>query len=276
MKVTIVGVGGLGTALASGLLAADPNGAARGVALTLCARRPETAARFIGRARVEPDARQAVAGADIVVLAVKPGATPALLADVAAAAAADAVVVSCAAGISLSTLAAAAAGAFALARAMPNIGAQKGASTTALCLGQRSVVARDLPRLQRVFASVGDVRVVENEQWMHAITAIGASGPAFLWLAVEALVDAGVEAGLPRTEALAWARGALTAAASRLDVDVEPQVLRAAVTSPAGTTAAGLARLEDRAVRAAFLEAARAAASRSRDLDIHRGPATTS
>jgi pyrroline-5-carboxylate reductase len=263
MKVTIVGIGGLGGALAAGLLARPTS--AESVALTLCARRPETAARFADRASVVVDPRVAVDGADVVVLAVKPRATAPLLAEVAAAVAPDALVVSCAAGTTLATLTATA-GAIALARAMPNIGAQAGASTTAVCLGARCDRARDLARLQRVFAPVGEVRAVDDEAWLHSITAIGASGPAFLLLAVEALVDAGVEAGLPRAEALAWARGALVAAAARLDPALEPQALRATITSPAGTTAAGLARLEERAVRGAFLDAARAAAARSRDL----------
>jgi pyrroline-5-carboxylate reductase len=149
---------------------------------------------------------------------------------------------------------------------MPNIGALKATSTTALCLGAGCVAARDLPRLRRVFQSVGVVRDVVDENALHAITAVGASGPAFVLVAVEALVDAGVEAGLPRVEALAWARGALTAAAARLDDGIEPQAIRALVTSPAGTTAAGLAKLEEHGVRAAFLAAGRAAVARSREL----------
>ncbi|MBM4282944.1 MAG: pyrroline-5-carboxylate reductase [Deltaproteobacteria bacterium] len=264
MKVTIVGIGGLGGALAEGLLAMPDT--AEPVALTLCARRPETAARFADRSRVMGDPRAAVAGADVVVLAVKPRATAPLLAELASALAPEALVVSCAAGTTLASLASASPGAFALARAMPNIGAQARSSTTALCLGARCSAGRDLPRVQRIFAAVGEVRVVDDETWLHPITAIGASGPAFMLLAVEALVDAGVEAGLPRAEALAWARGALVAAAARLDPALEPQALRATVTSPAGTTAAGLARLEERAVRGAFLDAARAAAARSREL----------
>jgi pyrroline-5-carboxylate reductase len=266
MRVTVIGVGGLGTALATGLLQGPPVDDGDPIAVTLCARRAETVAPFAGRARIEGDARSAVVAADVVVLAVKPRATTSLLAEIATAVAPDAAVVSCAAGVALEPLAACAPGAFALARAMPNVGALKGASTTALCLGPRCVEGRDRPRLRRVFQSVGEVHDVLEEQALHAVTAVGASAPAFLLLAVEALVDGGVEAGLPRAEALVWARGALLAAAARLEAGTEPQTVRAAVTSPAGTTAAGLARLEERAVRGAFLESVRAAVSRSRGM----------
>jgi pyrroline-5-carboxylate reductase len=258
MKITIIGVGGLGSALAAGLLASGD----ADIDLTLCARREGMLDPFRGRARLLVDARAAVVDADVVVLAVKPKGTPELLGHIAPAVSREAVVVSCAAGVTLQRLA----GHGAIARAMPSIGAQKRASTTAICLGPGCSGARDLPRLRRIFEAVGTVREVADESWLHVITAVGASGPAFLLLACEALVDAGVEQGLPRHEALAWARGALTAAAARLEEDVEPLALRALVTSPGGTTAAGLARLEERAVRAAMQAAVRAAADRSREL----------
>jgi pyrroline-5-carboxylate reductase len=265
MKVTIIGIGGLGSAIAAGLVGAVAAVDAAGdeaIALTLCGRREASIAPFAERARTTTDARRAVADADVVVLAVKPAHTPALLADVSSALAADAVVVSCAAGVPLSRLL----GHAAVARAMPNIGALRAASTTALCLGTGCVVERDLPRLRRVFQAVGSVREVADEKALHAITAVGASGPAFVLLAIEALADGGVEAGLPRAEAVAWARGALLAAAARLDDGTEPQAIRALVTSPAGTTAAGLGQLEEHGARAAYLAAVRAAVARSREL----------
>lgn len=287
MKVTIIGVGGLGGALARGLLASSSvrGGGGGGdvddpVALTLCARRPGSLDAFAPatsatsattnaptpatakQARLTFDPREAVAGADVVVLAVKPKGTPELLAHVTPALAEGAVVVSCAAGVPLARLV----GPPAVARAMPNIGAQVGASTTALCFGAGCLLARDRPRLVQVFSAVGAVREVVDEGWLHVVTAVGASGPAFLLLACEALADGAVAQGLPRAEALAWARAALVAAAARLDDGVEPQLVRAQVTSPAGTTAAGVAALEGRAVRAGFLEAVAAAVARSREL----------
>ena len=260
MQVTIIGVGGLGSALAAGLLESGP-----GITLTLCARKPGSLEAFAGKARLLYEPREAVRDADVVVLAVKPKGTPELLAHLAPGLTKDAVVVSCAAGVTLSRLV----GHAAVARAMPNIGAQQRASTTALCFGLGCLLARDRPRLTQVFAAVGAVREIVDEGQLHVVTAVGASGPAFVLLACEALADAAVEQGLPRAEALAWARAAVVAAAARLGNDgdnIEPQAVRALVTSPAGTTAAGLAALEDRAVRAAFFDAVRAAVQRSREL----------
>ncbi len=261
MKVTIIGVGGLGSSLARGLVLSD-HGRHSDIELTLCARRPGSLDAFAGKARLAFDTQAAVEGADVVVLAVKPKGTPELLAHLNGFIDANAVVVSCAAGVPLSRLQ----GHPAVARALPNVGAQERASTTALCFGAGCLPARDRPRLHEVFSAVGVVREVADEGSLHVVTAVGASGPAFLLLACEALADAGVEAGLPRVEALAWARAALTAAAARLDDGAEPQAVRATITSPAGTTAAGLRALEDRAVRAAYADAVRAAVARSKEL----------
>jgi pyrroline-5-carboxylate reductase len=258
MKITIIGVGGLGTALARGLIDSGDDD----LELTLCARRAGSLDSFANQCHLAFDARTAVAGADVVVLAVKPRGTPELLAHVAPALDGDAVVVSCAAGVTLARLV----GHPAVARAMPNVGAQERASTTALYLGPDCLPTRDRPRLHQVFAAVGDVREVADEGWFHAVTAVGASGPAFLLLACEAMADAAVEVGLPRDDALAWARAAVVAAAARFQPGLEPQQIRATITSPGGTTAAGLSALESGAVRAAFADAVRAAVARSREL----------
>jgi pyrroline-5-carboxylate reductase len=259
MKVTILGVGGLGSALAKGLSAARDGSTP--VSLTLCDRHPAKVAPFAAAARLVDDPATAVAEADVVLLAVKPKGTAGLAASLLPAMRPDALLVSCAAGIPLA--------AFdeerAVARAMPSIGAAKGASTTAVLLGPGCDRPRDLARLQAVFSAAGSVREVPDEVWLHAVTAVAASGPAFLLLAVEALADGAVEAGLPRADAVAYAASALRAAAARLDDGVEPQSVRALVTSPAGTTAAGLAVLERGAVRGVFLDAVRAAVARSRE-----------
>lgn len=262
LHVTIVGVGGLGSAIASGLVGVA------GVDVTLCARRPESIAAFAGQARLVAEIAEAVAGADVVVVTVKPKDISAVLQAASSHLAPGALVVSCAAGVPLAKLASALSSSPSpsVARAMPNIGARVKASTTAVVLGASSDVSRDDARLQRVFGAVGTVKRISDEQQLHAITAVAASAPAWLLLAVEALVDGAVEQGIARTDALTWARGALIAAAARLDDGVEPLTLRAQVTSPAGTTAAGLAVLEEAGVRSAVQRAVAAAADRSRAL----------
>lgn len=263
LRVTIIGVGGLGSAIAGGLIDAVD------VELTLCARRVETVAAFADRARIVAAPSSAVAGADVVVIAVKPKDVVAVLQQLAPALPTDALVVSCAAGVALEKLASAlttASTTVGLARAMPNIGARVKASTTAVVLGATTSAPRDHERLRQVFGAVGAVKAIVDEQQLHAITAVAASAPAWLLLAVEALVDGAVEQGIARADALVWARGALLAAAARLDDGVEPLTVRAQVTSPAGTTAAGLAVLEEAGLRSAVQRAVAAASSRSRTL----------
>lgn len=261
MKLAIIGVGGLGGAIANGIIAAG------GVELVVCGRRQSSVDAFAGRAHLERDARAAVVGADVVLLAVKPGGTAELLRHVADAVAQDALVVSCAAGVSLHKIAAGLVNtAFGLARAMPNIGAQRRASTTGYTLGSSCVPERDRPRIEQVFGAVGSTRELADEALLHAVTAVASSGPAFLLLAVEALTDAGVEQGLSRADALACARGALVAAAACLDPELEAMTVRAHVTSPGGTTAAGLSILEQGAVRGTFQRAVAAAVERSRGI----------
>jgi pyrroline-5-carboxylate reductase len=257
MKVAIVGVDGLGGALARGL-------SRSGIELALCDRHPEKLAAVDVRFATNADATTTVAGADVVLLCVKPKATVALASSLAPALLADALVVSCAAGVSTGALAAALPS-HAVARAMPNVGAAAGASATGVFLGPRCDGARDRARLRTVFDAVGSTHEVLDEELLHAITAVGGSGPAFVLVVIEALIDAGIEQGLARADALAFASGALRAAAARVADGTEPAEVRAQITSPGGTTAAGLARLEERAVRAAFLDAVRSATARSRE-----------
>ncbi|HEY4220199.1 MAG TPA: pyrroline-5-carboxylate reductase dimerization domain-containing protein [Myxococcota bacterium] len=251
----MLGLGGLGGAIARGLAAAGSD-----IELAVCDRHPEKRAGFV---RAFADASEAVAGADAVVLAVKPKHIAGLAHAIEPNVGADALLISCAAGIAAQAIGRPGR---AVARVMPSIGAAVGASVTAAFYGEHCVPERDRPRLLLVFGRLGEVREVPDENWLHAAAALTASAPAWLLLCVEALVDGGVEAGLPRADALAFARGALAAGAARLVDGVEPVSLRGAVTSPGGTTAAGIAALESRGVRAGFLDAVRAAVARSRAL----------
>jgi len=150
-------------------------------------------------------------------------------------------------------------------RAMPNMPALVGAGMSAIS-GGSNAGAVDLDWAERVLGAVGAVVRVPERQ-LDAVTALSGSGPAYVFLVVEALVEAGVLAGLPRelsaTLTLETVRGA---AALLAETGEPPESLRADVTSPGGTTAAGLRALEARGVRSAFLEAVLAAAERARAL----------
>src|SRR5690606_32650912 len=120
---------------------------------------------------------------------------------------------------------------------------------------------------EALFAAVGVVVRVDREELMHAVTGLAGSGPAFVAVVAEALEDAGVAAGLPRSAARQLARQTLAGTAAQLaGEDLAPAALKDRVTSPAGTTIAGLAAAEDAGLRAAVMAAVAAAARRSREL----------
>jgi pyrroline-5-carboxylate reductase len=153
----------------------------------------------------------------------------------------------------------------AVVRAMPNMAALVGASATAVS-GGRGATASDIDWAKGVLGSVGTV-VEVAEHLMDAVTGVSGSGPAYLMLVAEALTEGGVLMGLPRLVARQLVSQTLLGAGRLLAATGQfPEEVRAAVTSPGGTTAAGLRRLEGGATRSAFIEAVAAATERSRAL----------
>jgi pyrroline-5-carboxylate reductase len=148
---------------------------------------------------------------------------------------------------------------------MPNTPALVGAGAAAVAAGH-AAQETDVAWAEQVLGAVGTV-VRVDEPLLDAVTGLSGSGPAYVFLVVEALIEAGVLAGLPRPVSRALATQTLLGAARLLDESGEgPEALRAAVTSPGGTTASGLRALETAGVRAAFLDAVMAATDRSREL----------
>jgi pyrroline-5-carboxylate reductase len=198
------------------------------------------------------------------VLAVKPGDVEGACGALAAAGE-PAPVLSIAAGVTIARLEAALAPGTPVVRAMPNTPALVGAGAAAVAAGTNAGEA-ELAWAEQVLGAVGLVERVD-ESLLDAVTGLSGSGPAYVFLVAEALVEAGVLAGLPRPVSSALATQTLLGAARLLDESPEgPEALRAAVTSPGGTTAAGLRALESAGVRAAFLDAVMAATERSREL----------
>ncbi|HUZ21786.1 MAG TPA: pyrroline-5-carboxylate reductase [Acidimicrobiales bacterium] len=153
----------------------------------------------------------------------------------------------------------------AVIRAMPNTPALVGMSASAIA-GGTATTEEDVSWAESVLSSIGVV-VRLPERLLDSATGLSGSGPAYVFLVAEALVEAGVLQGLDREVSKVLANQTILGAARMLAESGESaEVLRAAVTSPGGTTAAGLRELEARAVRAAFLEAVDAAARRSREL----------
>jgi len=257
LDLVIVGGGNMGAALLGGLLAAGREPSTLGVSEALGPRRDHLAEEFPG---VTVDAGVPACGAAVV--AVKPGDVPAATA--AAVAAGARRVLSIAAGVPIAALQAAAGPDTAVVRAMPNTPALVGQGVSAIA-GGATATADDLDWAAGVLGAVGTVERV-SEAHLDAVTALTGSGPAYLFLVAEALVDAAVLAGLPRDLATRMTTQLFLGSSALLAERGDAAALRAMVTSPGGTTAAGLQALEQRAVRSAFAEAVAAAAARSTQL----------
>ncbi len=255
----VIGGGRMGEALVGGLLKAGGR-------------------RLDGIRVVEPDAtradmlRAAFPGVDVVaepaaaedsVIAVKPADVPAVCR--ALATSGPSRVLSIAAGVTLAALEADLAPGSRVVRAMPNTPALVGAGAAAIAPGT-AATDDDLAWAEELLGAVGTV-VRVKEPLLDAVTGLSGSGPAYVFLVAEALIEAGVLAGLPRDVSQTLSIQTLLGAATLLaDGPDGPEALRAAVTSPGGTTAAGLQVLEQRGLRAAFLDAVAAATERSREL----------
>ena len=254
----------MGEALVAGLLASHW-GSPEDIAVVekVAARRRELQARFEGVA-VSPEPGPS-AGA---VVAVKPEDVEGACRAVAGAGTTQ--VLSIAAGVPIASLEAWLGPDVRVVRAMPNTPALVGAGAAAVAPGT-TATEEDLGWAENLLSAVGTV-VRVPEHLLDAVTGLSGSGPAYLFLVVEALVDAGVLAGLPRPTSTALVVQTLLGSARLLaETGQGAEALRAAVTSPGGTTAAGLQALEDRAVRAAFSAAVQAAAERSRQLGRRSG-----
>ena len=265
IRLTVVGGGRMGEALVAGLLGAGWAPAAEmAVVEKVAGRRQELEERFAGlTVSAQPVA------ADGAVLAVKPDDVEAACRALAATGTPRAL--SIAAGVALPSLERWLGPGVRVVRAMPNTPALVGAGASAVAAGS-TATDDDLAWAEGLLSAVGTV-VRVPEHLLDAVTGLSGSGPAYVFLVAEALVEGGVLAGLPRPTASALAVQTLLGSARLLAESGQgPEALRAAVTSPGGTTAAGLRALEERAVRAAFLEAVQAATERSRQLGRGPGP----
>ncbi len=257
-ELAIVGGGNMGAALLGGLLDSGAMPVAQvAVVEVIAARRAELVERFEGVAVVAtmPSSRSAV-------LAVKPADTP--VAATAATAAGAQRLLSIAAGVRLATIEAAAGPGVSVIRAMPNTPALVGLGASAIAAGAAATDA-DVSWARHILEAVGSVDVVD-EGALDAFTGVAGSGPAYVFLLAEALVDAAVDEGIERPMAERVVRQLLLGSATLLDRDGDPTRLRENVTSPGGTTAAGIAALEAHGVRAAVAAAVSAATVRSREL----------
>jgi pyrroline-5-carboxylate reductase len=207
---------------------------------------------------------EAAAGADVVVLAVKPHFVATVLSEVSATLEPGQLLVSIAAGVTLAQLEALAPQ-NPVVRVMPNTPVQVGAGAVAFSRGSRAT-AEHAALVEQLF-NAGGICLEVTEPQLDAVTGLSGSGPAYVCLIIEALADGGVRMGLPRTTALKLAAQTLLGGAQLvLETGEHPAALKDRVATPGGTTSAGLAALEEGAVRSALIKAVEAATLRSREL----------
>ena len=256
-RLAVMGGGNMGAALVGGLLQAGWSTSDLAVVEVLAARRAELATMFPGVTVVD-----SVPACEAALIAVKPYDVPTACTTAARAGATR--ILSIAAGVSVAVLEAAAGPDVAVVRAMPNTPALVGEGAAAIC-GGALIGEADLVWAESILGAVGTVVRVPESQ-LDAITGLAGSGPAYVFLVAEALIDAGVLAGLARPVSEALVAQLLVGSSKLLAERGDPAALRAMVTSPGGTTAAGVRVLEEHAVRSALLEAVMAATARSREL----------
>jgi pyrroline-5-carboxylate reductase len=208
---------------------------------------------------------EVVRESEIVVLSVKPQILPKVLDEVAPHLKPSALVISIAAGVPVSAIEPRLPEGTRVVRTMPNTPALVGAGATAIAAGQHAK-DDDVEATQRIFAAVG-MTVVLDESQLDAVTGLSGSGPAYVFLIIEALSDAGVKMGLSRYNAQALAaQTVLGSAKLLLDTNEHPGRLKDMVTSPGGTAIAGLHTLEAGGLRTTLINAVEAATNRSREL----------
>jgi pyrroline-5-carboxylate reductase len=262
-RVAVLGLGKIGAILLQGLLKA---GLAPAHARATV-RHAERAATLSGRlpVAVDTDNRAATRGADVVVLAVKPQNVGELLEQIRSEISPSKLVVSVAASVPTSYIESRLEKGVPVVRAMPNTPCQVGAGMTGLARGSHATDGH-LDTARQLFETVGRT-VVVDEKHMDAVTGLSASGPAFMYIILESLAEAGVKVGLPRDIAnLLSAQTMLGAAKVALDTGDHPALLKDAVTTPAGCTIDGILELEEGKLRVTLIKAVVKATQRAKEL----------
>lgn len=264
LSIGFLGAGKMGTALARGFIHAGLVKAGQ-----IMANDPvEAAQTSFGRetgAKLGKSNAEVTKFADVLLLAVKPDQVAGVLAEIRNHFSKKHLLISIAAGVPLARLEGGLDAGARVIRVMPNTPALVGASATAYALG-KSALPEDGQLAQKLFSAVGTALSVK-ESLLDAVTGLSGSGPAYIYMMIEGLSDGGVAAGLPRDIATKLAAQTVLGSAKMvLETGQHPGALKDMVTSPGGTTIEGLHELEKGKVRAALMNAVRAATEKSRKL----------
>jgi pyrroline-5-carboxylate reductase len=208
---------------------------------------------------------EAARQADLILIGVKPFQVPDLIAEIRPALNPTKTIVSFAASVKTRSIEEASGLEIAVIRAMPNTPSALGAGAAGLCRG-RFVSPEQMELAQRIFETVGRT-VVVDEKHMDAVTGLSASGPAYIYIIIEALAEAGVKVGLPRDIATQLAAQTTFGAAKMvLETGYHPALLKDAVTTPAGCTIDGILELEEGGLRVTLIKAVMRATQRAKEL----------
>jgi pyrroline-5-carboxylate reductase len=264
LKVAILGTGKMGGILLQAFLKNNLVSANQIFATVHHSERAQALSAQFG-IEVTTDNLAAAREADVILLGVKPVQVPTLIEHIRPALSPEKMILSFAASVKTRSIEDAAKCDLGVVRAMPNTPAMLAAGITALCAG-RFVTTEQMAVAQKIFHTVGRT-VVVDEKHMDAVTGLSGSGPAFLYIIIEALAEAGVNVGLPRDVAtLLAAQTTLGSARMVLETGYHPALLKDAVTTPAGCTVDGILELEEGGLRVTLIKAVKRATQRAKEL----------
>ena len=263
--ITIIGTGNMGEALVSGLIGSKSS-RPKNIICTDIRQDKLRSIKADFKVRTTTNNLKAVAEADIVIYSVKPQIMATTLVETASKLDMSKLVISIAAGVPLAAMEACISKDLRLIRVMPNICAAVKESATAIAAGGQAT-KDDVRLAMEIFNSIGKSIFLKENYLMDAITGLSGSGPAYIFLIVDALADAGVKMGLSRQEALFLSAQTILGSAKLLiETQEHPGQLKDRVTSPGGTAISGLATLEDGGLRTTLINAVEAATNRSQEL----------
>lgn len=264
LKIGFLGSGAMATALARGIIAAGKASPEHVFAYDVAEAAARKFSEQTGAAAVK-SVQELMQHSDVIFLAVKPVHAVEALLSIQEAMGKSMLLVSIAAGVSLTAIESYLCESVRVVRVMPNTPALVCCGASGYCLGTNAT-PEDEKNVQSLLSAVGVAYRVSEEQ-IDAVTGLSGSGPAFVYMMIEAMSDGGVAAGLPRQIATHLAAQTVMGAARMvLETGQHPGVLKDMVTSPAGTTIEGIRHLEESGVRSAFIEAVMASTRRSRQL----------
>ncbi len=264
VKVAVLGTGKMGGILLQAFL---KNNLLHPEQIVATVAHPERATALSTQygVHVSTDNLEAAREADVILLGVKPLQVPVLIEQIRPALTKNKLIVSFAASVKTSSIEDVAGLQMGVIRAMPNTPSMLAAGITALC-GGRYVTEDQLAMAQRIFGTVGRT-VIVDEKHMDAVTGLSGSGPAFIYIIIEALAEAGVNVGLPRDIATQLAAQTTYGSARMvLETGYHPALLKDAVTTPAGCTVDGILELEKGGLRVTLIKAVKRATQRAKEL----------